>query len=127
MQKQQTYQLFISIKQDICVEIGRLGTFEFPAGIYVYTGSAKRGMEKRLARHRSTEKKLRWHIDYLLNHPAVSLDKIVRYVEAECDINAQTVGKIIVPGFGAGDCRSRCGSHLKFVNTTHQSANDIDF
>lgn len=127
LQKQRTYQLFIIIKQNILVEIGRLGRFEFPAGFYVYTGSAKRGMENRLARHRSKEKKLRWHIDYLLNHPAVSIDKIATYVEPECEINARTDGEIIVPGFGAGDCRSGCGSHLKYVNATNQSANDIDF
>ena len=123
----QTYQLFIHVKYNITVEIGRLGTFDFPAGFYVYTGSAKRGMENRLARHLSTEKKLRWHIDYVLNHPDVSIHKIEKFVEPECQVNAQTDGEILVPGFGASDCRAACGSHLKVIHKADLLANHIDF
>ncbi len=123
----QTYQLYINVKRNISVQIGRLGMFEFPAGLYVYTGSARRGMDNRLARHRSKEKKLRWHIDYLLNHPAASIIKIVKFVEPECEINSKTDGRILVPGFGAGDCRANCGSHLKYIDKPLESANHIDF
>ena len=46
--------------------VGGLGTFDFPAGCYVYTGSPKRNLHARVARHHSRGKRLRWHIDYLL-------------------------------------------------------------
>ena len=59
-----TYQLTIQLKQDSTVQIGKFGTFEFPAGYYVYTGSAKRNLEARIQRHLSKEKRLKWHIDY---------------------------------------------------------------
>ena len=118
MQNPQTYQLYITIKHNINVQIGRLGRFDFPAGLYVYTGSAKRGMENRLARHLSKEKKLRWHIDYLLNHPDVSITKIEKCIESECEINSKTEGEILVPGFGSSDCRAQCGSHLKYMSKT---------
>jgi Uri superfamily endonuclease len=123
----QTYQLYIHVKNNITIEIGRLGTFDFPAGFYIYTGSAKRGMDNRLARHLSKEKKLRWHIDYLLNHPDVSISKIEKFMQPECEINSQTEGHILVPGFGAGDCGAACGSHLKAINKADQAANHIDF
>jgi Uri superfamily endonuclease len=125
--KEQTYQLYIFIKQRSTIEIGRLGTFDFPAGFYIYTGSAKRGMHKRLARHQSKHKKSHWHIDYLLQHPAASIIKKKKYAELECFVNQKTEGEILVPGFGASDCTAHCASHLKFRHVLYQSANDIDF
>ena len=38
---------------------------EFSAGVYVYTGSATRGLEARIARHQRADKKIRWHFDHL--------------------------------------------------------------
>ncbi len=67
----QTYQLSIEVAAPISVCIGRLGTFIFQAGIYVYTGSARKNMDARLKRHFSKEKKMHWHIDYLLAAPGV--------------------------------------------------------
>jgi Uri superfamily endonuclease len=61
-----SYQLVIEVPSAVRVQIGRLGEFEFPAGTYVYTGSARRNLEARLARPKRAEKQLRWHIDYLL-------------------------------------------------------------
>ena len=45
--------------------------------------------------------------------PGVRVREVLRYTEAECGINQQVVGAITVPGFGATDCRTGCGSHLK--------------
>ena len=123
----QTYQLYITVTNNITVQIGRLRRFEFPAGFYIYTGSAKRGMENRLARHLAQEKKLRWHIDYLLNHPDASITKIEKFTEPECEINARTDGEILVPGFGASDCKAKCGSHLKYMTEPNLPVNHIDF
>ncbi|MBN1480129.1 GIY-YIG nuclease family protein [candidate division KSB1 bacterium] len=112
----QTYQLYIKISHDLFLTIGQLGQFCFPAGLYIYTGSAKRSMDKRLTRHLAPNKKLRWHIDYLLNNPCAKIIDIKKYKATECQVNAGTNGRIIVPGFGASDCRAGCGSHLKYCS-----------
>ena len=108
-----TYQLAIRIAAPVRIAVGRLGVFDFPAGDYVYTGSAKRNLEARIARHLATQKKFHWHIDYLLAAPGVSIREVRRFAAPECEINARQVGEILVPGFGASDCRAGCGSHLK--------------
>lgn len=109
-----TYQLVIDVAREVTVRVGRLGVFRFPPGRYVYTGSAKRNLEARIARHLSAAKRLHWHIDYLLAAPGVSVSRVRRSRRAECDLNRATRGNIPVPGFGASDCRAGCGSHLKF-------------
>lgn len=108
-----TYQLLIEVTAAISVQVGRLGCFVFPAGNYVYTGSALRNFEARIRRHQSTVKKMHWHIDYLLAAPGVCVRDVLRHEEAECAINQRIAGEIIVPGFGASDCRAGCTSHLK--------------
>lgn len=97
--------------------MGALGAFHFPAGWYVYVGSAHGpgGVDARLRRHRSPRKALRWHVDYLR--------AAARWVEAwaaplardgECEWArrlAQLPGaQIPAPRFGASDCR--CPGHL---------------
>jgi len=110
-----TYQLYFTLDAPVSVTVGKLGTFAFPAGRYVYTGSAKRNLEARLRRHQAKEKKLKWHIDYLLTAPGVHMREIKRSEEGECSLNQATGGTIPVPGFGASDCRNGCGSHLKYL------------
>lgn len=110
----QTYQLHIHLPHSLRLRIGRLGEFTFPAGDYVYTGSAKRHFEARIARHLRAEKKLRWHIDYLLAAPGARVTRVLRSDVEECVLNQATAGEIPVPGFGASDCRRGCGSHLKY-------------
>jgi Uri superfamily endonuclease len=97
------------------VQVGRRGEFEFPAGTYLYTGSARRNFEARLARHARTAKTLRWHIDYLLGAPGVRITKVLRSRQAECGLNRASAGQVVVPGFGASDCRAGCGAHLKYL------------
>ena len=111
-----TYQLHIAIARPRILTIGRLGTFRFPAGRYVYTGSARRNLVARVRRHLSRDKKLRWHIDYLLAARGVRVVDVTLSSDGECAQNRRVVGEIIVPGFGASDCRAHCGSHLKGVS-----------
>jgi Uri superfamily endonuclease len=108
-----TYQLVIEVAKPLRIRVGALGFHDFPAGLYVYTGSAKRNFEARVARHLSLAKTLRWHIDYLLAATGVRVLEVRRLYEAECTVNRRTVGAIPVPRFGASDCRAGCGSHLK--------------
>lgn len=108
-----TYQLLIEISGTVRVNVGRLGCFEFPAGDYVYTGSALRNFEARIRRHQSAVKKMHWHIDYLLAAPGVRVREVLRHEGGECEINRQVAGVVQVPGFGASDCKAGCISHLK--------------
>ncbi|MEY2633821.1 MAG: hypothetical protein RIR00_2475 [Pseudomonadota bacterium] len=110
-----SYQLLIEVARPLRLQVGRFGCFEFPAGLYCYTGSAKRNLLARVRRHLATEKRLRWHIDYLLTAPGVRVLRATCLADAECALNQAVVGTIPVPGFGASDCRQHCGSHLKRV------------
>lgn len=110
-----SYQLHIRLLETLDLPIGRLGEFHFPAGSYIYTGSAKRNMEARLARHQRRDKPLRWHIDYLTSHSQVLIEHIERSTREECEWNQATVGWIVAARFGASDCRRACGSHLKYM------------
>jgi Uri superfamily endonuclease len=80
----------------------------------VYTGSAKRHIEARIARHLRQKKALRWHIDYLLAAPGVRVVDVVRSRRSECALNRAARGRIPVAGFGASDCGAGCGAHLKY-------------
>lgn len=111
------YHLLIQLLQPRDIIIGKLGLFRFPAGYYVYTGSALNGLEARVARHRRKEKRLHWHIDYLLQHAKI-ID-VVFYITTErleCECNRQIMNlpdaQIIVPKFGASDCK--CDAHLVY-------------
>ncbi len=110
-----SYRLRIRLARDAWIRVGALGRFRFPAGDYLYTGSARRNLEARIARHASRDKKPRWHIDYLLLHPAATLVAVERSSLPECEWHRTAPGAAIVPGFGASDCRAGCGSHLHLI------------
>ena len=109
------YQLVIRLKRKQSIGVGRLGRFAFPAGYYVYTGSAERGLESRIARHLRKEKRLRWHIDYVLRYGDIVEAKRYRGGRlSECGLNRKAEGlpgrNIVAPGFGSSDCK--CSTHL---------------
>jgi len=113
------YCLLIHLEAEAVAAIGRLGTFEFPAGHYVYCGSAMRALAARIARHQRKAKRLRWHIDYLLGLPQARLLACVSYPSEhrqECVLNQavqrQRGASVPVAGFGSSDCRSGCPAHL---------------
>lgn len=113
-----SYQLHIRLHQDIRIVAGALGSCNFTAGGYVYTGSARRNLAARIRRHLSDKKKLRWHIDYLLSASGVEIMDVKTSSILECRWNQQLQGTIPIPGFGASDCRKHCGTHLKRVKKT---------
>jgi sugar fermentation stimulation protein A len=97
------------------VKVQRLGRCAFRPGWYVYTGSAKRNLEARLARHLRRQKRLHWHIDYLLDKAAVREVWVWPWdVGAECRTNRlihrMATADYPCRGFGASDCR--CRAHL---------------
>lgn len=115
------YRLFLRLPQARRVAVGRLGLQRFPAGTYVYVGSAQRGLEARVMRHvRLVTTKAgnrHWHVDALLLEPSVRLVRAEAYAGAdECRLSAHLARQpgvsIPVPGFGATDCSAGCLSHL---------------
>lgn len=111
-----TYTLVLSLSDAATIEVGALGAQSFPPGGYAYTGSALgSGGFSRVDRHRriaAGEHDVRhWHVDYLLGHPSVTIEDVVRTVGAdvECAV-AQRLPVGLVDGFGASDCD--CSSHL---------------
>ena len=108
------YVLMIKIDTDEDLNVGRLGLVHFRSGWYVYVGSAQNGLLQRIRRHLRSEKRIHWHIDYLLS--SFSLKEIwLRMAEKslECDLSARFGEKLKnVKGFGCSDCS--CTSHLFF-------------
>jgi len=59
-----TYALLLELDQQTVITVGRLGTCSFPAGSYVYVGSAlgSGGLSARLAHHRRPVKRFHYSI-----------------------------------------------------------------
>jgi Uri superfamily endonuclease len=121
------YQLHLRLSQAARVRVGKLGTFFFPAGRYVYTGSALGGLERRLSRHRRSEKKLHWHIDYLLC--VAQIEEVTTWPASErreCEVNRSALeqpgARVIARGFGSSDCR--CPTHLVYLGGADRPAGD---
>jgi Uri superfamily endonuclease len=119
MPERGTYALVVFLKQRLRLRIGRLGDHDFPPGYYVYAGSALGGLSGRLKRHMNQQKRLHWHIDYLLQHAVVSQIWYARGGERmECTWNALVSAlpgaESSVRGFGSSDCR--CPTHLTYFS-----------
>ncbi|MBD3189987.1 MAG: DUF123 domain-containing protein [Candidatus Heimdallarchaeota archaeon] len=114
-----TYLLFLNNPEDQNITIGSLGIVNFPKSYYVYVGSAlgPGGLKKRISRHLRLQKKIFWHIDYLLNRTElVAIATIPSKERLECKISQQISSQLQRPeqfsisNFGSSDCN--CKSHL---------------
>ena len=132
-----TYILELYLPRKRKITIGSLGEAIFPAGQYLYCGSAHGagGLQARLGRHLSGHGRVFWHIDYLrsvsqitgfgfccennrlmqlvADQPRVPIN---HQVPLECQLS-QTLASlpgswIPLPGFGSSDCKSRCPAHF---------------
>lgn len=107
------YVLVAQMKESKSINVGHMVNDYFPSGYYVYVGKARKGLFKRLARHRRRIKKMHWHIDYLLDKAQLIKDfPIVTKEDIECAIGDR-LSKIcdkMIPHFGSSDCK--CYSHL---------------
>jgi Uri superfamily endonuclease len=115
-----TYALVIALGVGLRLRAGRLGIHSLTSGYYVYTGSALGGLSGRLKYHLKLEKRLHWHIDYLLREAAVAqVWYAFGQLRLECTWNAMVRGLpgaiSSIPGFGASDCQ--CSSHLTYFQT----------
>ena len=107
-----SYILLIKLPEEQTITIGSRQPMHLPGGYYAYVGSAMGGFKSRLRHHLNDNKRLHWHIDYLLQK--ASIDSIILYEtndRAECTV-AQALSRQFesIPGFGSSDCK--CRSHL---------------
>ena len=115
-----TYALILKLSAGRRIQVGKLGAFHFPAGHYIYVGSAfgPGGFAGRLGRHVAPVKpdsRLHWHVDYLRRWAPVSEIWLAEHTTPREHDWAAIAGRL--PGsdlpahrFGASDCR--CRSHL---------------
>jgi len=107
------YLLIIYLPQDKTIKIGNLEEIYFKEGYYVYIGSAKRGLSKRIERHKRKSKKLHWHIDYFLQKAKILNDiPIITNFKRECFLVEKIlqISDNFIQKFGSSDCS--CISHL---------------
>ena len=107
-----SYVLLIKLPEEQTITIGRRQAQHFPGGYYAYVGSAMSGFKPRISHHLKKDKKLHWHIDYLLQKASINgLILCPDDDRAECTI-AQALSRQFdaISGFGASDCK--CQSHL---------------
>jgi len=111
------YHLLFHLPRRIRIRVGALGLQVFPHGYYIYTGSAKRGLAHRIARHLRKRKKRHWQIDFLTT--VARVERILindSGFSTECQrhqaISDLPQAKVMVAWFGSSDCR--CRSHLAY-------------
>jgi Uri superfamily endonuclease len=108
------YVLIIQVVREVELTVGALGALTFKPGLYAYVGSAQANLEQRVKRHLMKEKRLFWHIDYLLDNASAKIVKVL-YQDADKSGECAVADRLSekgepVAGFGCSDCG--CGSHL---------------
>ena len=111
------YLLVLRLSVARSLDVGALGRRAFPAGWYLYAGSAHGpgGLHARLRRHLSLDKRIRWHVDYL-RFACEFVEAWTAPLPAECECEwarwllEAPEAAMPVRGFGSSDCC--CASHL---------------
>ncbi len=111
----QTYLLCLACPHEAVVPVGAVGEVILTPGRYLYVGSARRYLAARLARHRRSQKRYHWHIDYLLGSGALAIQEIwLTPTLPECVLAGTLLQhpavKVPHPRLGASDCR--CPAHF---------------
>jgi sugar fermentation stimulation protein A len=107
------YILIFHLKRPSRISAGGLGTVTFQKGYYLYVGSARKNLQRRIERHRRHRKNLFWHIDYLREKAEFIHALPVRSrKQLECEIasSLQKITQRSEQDFGSSDCN--CSSHL---------------
>lgn len=113
-----TYCLVAFLPRRSKISVGALGAHFFPRGVYVYVGSAMKGIEDRVRRHKSSAKKMKWHIDYFLEKADILSTVAIpcETKQVECEVVRTLLrsedARALLRGFGSSDCA--CESHLLY-------------
>lgn len=116
-----TYALVLALDKETAITVGKLASFSFPPGYYLYVGSAQGGLFSRVRRHIRGGKKLHWHIDYLRQEAkVVEVWYLVSDERLECRWHqaaaAMPQAQVPLAGFGSSGCG--CHSHLLYFAST---------
>lgn len=107
------YIFIARLPEEQAITIGSKGSIVFKKGYYLYVGSAKKSLSKRLERHRRKRKRFHWHIDYLRTfcepHEAIAI-RTTADLEHELAGAISAIADWQIFGFGCSDCS--CTSHL---------------
>ena len=111
-----TYILKIKLNNSKNITFGKNRIERFKKGYYFYVGSAmgsSNNLKRRIGRHLRDDKKMHWHIDYLLKYGKI--DKIyTTNKKVECNVAEELLKKFdFIEGFGCSDCK--CKSHLFYL------------
>ncbi|WP_407454856.1 GIY-YIG nuclease family protein [Methanobrevibacter sp.] len=121
------YCLIININDEKTIKIGKkLGKTTFKKGYYVYVGSAMNSLSARINRHLSNEKKLHWHVDYLLKNANIT-DVIYNEsnLKIECELSQYLAAKTNgIKDFGSSDCE--CESHLYYFKNRKDAIENVE-
>ncbi len=103
-----TYVLLVHLPQD-CLIKSKAKSWALSKGLYAYVGSAMNNLEKRVERHLRKNKKMHWHVDYLLNEAKVLMVIEIPSNERLEEKVAWHFEKFFEPvkGFGASDTKSK--------------------
>ena len=123
-----TYCLIIAMRKSEKLKIGTIyQDHNFKKGYYVYIGSAMNSLTARINRHLSDDKKMHWHIDYLLKSENSEIRDVLFNIsdeKIECDLaskiaeNGEGIAK-----FGCSDCN--CKSHLIYFRRKRDGVNSV--
>jgi len=129
-----SYLLLLHLLSGQTIRTGQLGIFPFPAGFYIYVGSARGpgGLRARIQHHLRPSPKPYWHIDYLRQCAEITglfyhlSEESIEHQLAQ-ELQNSSLLETVAPKFGASDCR--CPTHLFYsdkedvVNETISSLN----
>ena len=117
------YCLVINLNKTCEIKIGKLGKINFKKGHYVYVGSAMNSLQARVKRHLSDDKKLHWHIDYLLKNKNSKITDVIYNISTrkiECELSNEISSKSEgIDDFGCSDCE--CESHLYYFKNKKEA------
>ena len=83
-------------------------------------------LEARLNRHLSDNKKLHWHVDYLLKDDNCKIIDIIYNIDkkVECDISQHLKTHAVgIKNFGCSDCN--CESHLYYFKNRSEAIEHV--
>lgn len=115
-----SYLLLLELDEPRRICIGKMGVLYFAEGFYTYVGSALNGIEPRIKRHFSQNKKHHWHIDYLLDHADICEVVLVPGEQRlECAL-AKTLAQKLSCTRHFGSCDCRCPGHLFYATERNE-------
>jgi len=109
------YYIILWNNKDRVIECGSLGNLKFKKGYYIYSGSGKTNIFKRIEHHRKKKNKKHWHMDYITAEMKAAADiPIITDKYTECSLAEILAGNQGEPvkNFGSTDCK--CFSHLHY-------------